>query len=867
MTVAEILNQVRELQEQFAQEITAIDVEITLKVDDSRREIGALEAKLETLEEVEELLMSQVMLIPSSPPNASVAATGTLLVEEIDQGFIIDGGKTIILTLTADTWVASGATFNAQRQDIIDNIVSDQSETNGWNEERPNLNVTDVVRTSPTVVTITLSALASLAISAVATLTIKAPGTALTGAVTLTAPQTATITFGTFVATDGNDSTGDGTFSAPYLTIQKARDEIALANNLSPISMRGGDYHAPSLISFDSGDNNLTIQNYLSEAPVIYGGAAITSLSDGGNEWTKATDEIFTLLLDGVEQPRSALPVFNPADPYEGGWFTMDTGTASDKIVYEVGDIDSELTDLTNLKVYFYGSFQFWGGMKTVSAINHGTREITITGASAGSIGAIEPGLRYRLLDVKPQGTGKVLQPGEWWHSGTVLTYREVDSGFDGTGLVGGETKHIFDNSWASGTPATGLTFDGLTFRGSAPWDNHTDIGAWLDDSPGDGQGYRQAVRGKGDNFTVKNCKFEYCGGGVALSSAAFAVIFNNEFKFIGHASLTLTDGSNNALIDNNLFEDGPHLYRAYQTVYEVSAFVGDKLASVDAIVKHNRFNRIGGRCISWGTASTGRKFGGGWLVELNKCVDVCLEVEDAGAIYVINRFMEDQSLTTTIQNNHVENALGRRTDSSGNFVRWSSSLGPHIYGLYLDDGASKNVVTGNIVIGDSVNGMWGGYIVHGGFENVCTGNIFLNCLIGCSDRGNSGDWAGTDENTFNGNIISRRVGADDGGSPVDGRFIQVSENPPIHTIWNGDNNNWYGANIASNFAWDQSTGAMSKTTWEGLGTPHDENSITTDPLFTDPANGDYTLQVGSPAKSSPVNFVDLLFDQMGRKP
>lgn len=669
---------------------------------------------------------------------------------------------------------------------------------------------------------------------------------------------------GTFVATDGNDSTGDGSIGLPYLTITKAQDEIALTNNVSPVQLRGGNYHTTTPITFDSGDDNLTIQNYSSEVPVIYGGAAITGLADGGNEWTKTTDEVFSLLLNGVEQPRSALPVYNPADPYEGGWFTMDTGTTGADIVYEVGDIDSGLTDLTNLKVYYYASFQFWGGMKTVTAINHSTREITISGLSAGSIGSLEPGLRYRLLDVKPQGTGKVLQPGEWWHSGTVLTYREVDSGFDGTGLVGAETKHILDN-WTAGTPATGLTFDGLTFRGSAPWDNHTDIGAWLDDSPGDGQGYRQAVRSKGNALTVKNCKFEYCGGGIGLSGAANTTIYNNEFKFIGHASITLTDGSNSALIDNNLFEDSPHLYRAYQTINEVPAATGSKLASVDATVSHNRFNRIGGRCLSWGSATSGRKFAGGWTVELNKFVDVCLEVEDAGPIYVINRFFEDPTLTTIIRNNWVENALGRRTDSAGAWVRWSSSLGPHIYGIYLDDGASKCTVTGNIVIGDSTNGMWSGYVVHGGFENTTTGNIFLNCRIDFSDRGNKTSWAGTDENTFNGNIISRRLGSDDGGSPIGGVFIQVSKNPPDYAIWQNDNNNWYGASIASGFAWDQTTGTMSLTTWRGLGTPHDENSITSDPLFTDAANDDYTLQGGSAAKSSPVNFVDPPFSSMGR--
>lgn len=83
-----------------------------------------------------------------------------------DEASIVAGGSTITLTLTGDTFVAAGATFDAERQGLIDNLVSAQSEANGWNAEKVNLPVTDVVRTSDTVVTITLSALASYDITA-----------------------------------------------------------------------------------------------------------------------------------------------------------------------------------------------------------------------------------------------------------------------------------------------------------------------------------------------------------------------------------------------------------------------------------------------------------------------------------------------------------------------------------------------------------------------------------------------------------------------------------------------------------------------------------------------------------------------------
>jgi hypothetical protein len=96
---------------------------------------------------------------------------------------VVAGGDTIIVTLTDDTWVASGATFDAQRQAIIDGISADLSPTNGWNNEvRDTINVTTVARTSDTIVTVTLPAIAAYDISSNERITVTVPASALTGA-------------------------------------------------------------------------------------------------------------------------------------------------------------------------------------------------------------------------------------------------------------------------------------------------------------------------------------------------------------------------------------------------------------------------------------------------------------------------------------------------------------------------------------------------------------------------------------------------------------------------------------------------------------------------------------------------------------
>jgi hypothetical protein len=121
--------------------------------------------------------------------------TGTAVPTQTEAD-VVTGGKTIILTLTGDTWVAAGATFDAQRQAIIDGLDSAQSELTGWNAEvRDKEVVGAVVRTSDTIVTITLTASAAYDITSTETITATIPATALvTSASAVISSPTFTVT-------------------------------------------------------------------------------------------------------------------------------------------------------------------------------------------------------------------------------------------------------------------------------------------------------------------------------------------------------------------------------------------------------------------------------------------------------------------------------------------------------------------------------------------------------------------------------------------------------------------------------------------------------------------------------------------------
>lgn len=125
---------------------------------------------------------------------ATCTLTGTITASTTESD-IVTGGKTIILTLTDDTWVAAGGTFDGQRQNIINGIDSAQSEVLGWDLVVKALQgVAGVVRTSETVVTITLDAFATYNITATETITVTVPSTAVVFASALVASPTFTVT-------------------------------------------------------------------------------------------------------------------------------------------------------------------------------------------------------------------------------------------------------------------------------------------------------------------------------------------------------------------------------------------------------------------------------------------------------------------------------------------------------------------------------------------------------------------------------------------------------------------------------------------------------------------------------------------------
>lgn len=139
------------------------------------------------------LVATPTLTIQNTSPSAVVSGTASSGWYESE---VVAGGETILLTLAGENWITAGTAFDAQRQAILDGIVSAQSEAAGWNAVRSSIPVTAVVRTSNTLVTITLPALGSYSVSANETLTVTIPSAALSGSGPIVASPALTVTAG-----------------------------------------------------------------------------------------------------------------------------------------------------------------------------------------------------------------------------------------------------------------------------------------------------------------------------------------------------------------------------------------------------------------------------------------------------------------------------------------------------------------------------------------------------------------------------------------------------------------------------------------------------------------------------------------------
>ena len=264
-----------------------------------------------------------VSIKPAPPPSAAI--TGTLT-PSATEAQIVSGSETMIITLTNDTWVAAGGTFDAQRQNIINDLTSAGGEPAGWNAVvQAGLAVTDVVRTNNTVVTVTLPAFASYNVTVAETITVTVPATAVAGGSAIVATPTFDVTAvapAALLVRYWIDEAPSG--QAPTQLI----DDQATPLNL-PITYDGAN-QTYTVVSTGRGWESTTTNNQ-GRASILVDGTKLQTTLNGA---TAATLEL-VLRVDALNTSSSRL--IHIGDASDSGYLTLSSPNATTLYFYLLG--------------------------------------------------------------------------------------------------------------------------------------------------------------------------------------------------------------------------------------------------------------------------------------------------------------------------------------------------------------------------------------------------------------------------------------------------------------------------------------------------------------------------------------------------
>ena len=328
-----------------------------------------------------------------------------------------------------------------------------------------------------------------------------------------------------------------------------------------------------------------------------------------------------------------------------------------------------------------------------------------------------------------------------------------------------------------------------------------------------------------GTENRVSDCTFHNMGASaVSIANGTKHGVTGCEIYNMGGGGIHINAGDRTTLTPAGNFADNNHIHhfgqvkRVYQAAISLNG-VGNSAA-------HNHIHDAPHMAIGFG--------GNDQLMEYNEIHDVCLESNDAGAIYT-----------------------GRNWTMRGNVVRYNYMYDINGFrdegcvGVYLDDMFSSCEIYGNLFVN-----VYRAAFIGGGRDCTVENNIFVNCKRGLHidaralgwAHGHSDEWIAEqkEKGTISGIAYDK--------PPYSDRY------PILSDIMKGEPAAPEGNRITTNIAIGEP--------WEDIeekARPYlhiENNLVDVDPLFVDAANGDYRLKEDSPAHK--IGFKPLPYDKMG---
>ena len=629
-----------------------------------------------------------------------------------------------------------------------------------------------------------------------------------------------------YVSPSGNDG-AEGSERAPFATPLKARDAARQAKKPVTIHLRGGVYYMAETLVLGPGDSNVAWCVVEGETPVLSGGVKLNlkwePYKDGIYK-AQVPEELKTeeIFVNGERQVRARYPNFDPKAQYFDGF-------AADAI-----DKERAARWADPAGGYFHAMHPaLWGDFTWVITGKSSTGEILKQGGWQNNRG----GAVHRTIRFVENIFEELDAPGEWYLNGKTHTlYFYPPAGLDLARATIEVTRltTLVEFRGTETQPVRSVTLKGIVFRHAnrtvmetneplvrSDWAIHRGgaiffngaVDCTLEDALIDQVGGNAVfVNNYNRRVTVRGCEIVKAGAsGVAFvgdPAAARNPLLNYGLRQ-KLADIDLTPGpkTNNypadCLIDDCLI----HLTGR---VEKQTAGVTIDLAQ-GITVRH---------CSIYDMPRSGINVGdgcwGGHIVEFCDIFDTVKETGDHGSFnsWGRDRYWELRdapkgdlarlALLDAVKPNILRNS------------RWRCDLG---WDIDLDDGSSNYEIYNNLCLN-------GGLKLREGFFRKVTNNITVN------------------------NSLHPHVWYPDSGDIVMRNIFMGCYRPAVMQV-----KKW-GAEIDRNFF----TAEGDRKRFSGMGC--DSNSVSGDPLFVNPAVGDFSVKANSPALIA--GFKNFPMDQFG---
>jgi hypothetical protein len=240
---------------------------------------------------------------------------------------------------------------------------------------------------------------------------------------------------------------------------------------------------------------------------------------------------------------------------------------------------------------------------------------------------------------------------------------------------------------------------------------------------------------------------------------------------------------------------------------YSAGVFLG---LSEGNVIGHNAIHDVPHHAVNLGNSGRSRN-----IIEYNEIRDTCLETSDTGAI---NCWMEETEKTAMRQ---------------GHIIRCNLVVDSRGHGIYVDNYTSNCLLYGNVIVRPA-SGY--GILVNSGKNNVVENNVIVDAgtAIAIGSWNDSFDWLVPQMRGFQmGNRFCRNIVF---GAKAKEPVVMAGPNWTPRSVAQVDYNLIFNAPNAESYLRD----------WRKSGL--ETHSLIADPLFVDPAHGNYRLKPESPA-------------------